>query len=63
MLRTPSTLVSDRNTTVNGFWIAGIAINLLALVAVAFWAVRAWRQADAARRPAGDASQGVDPDS
>jgi uncharacterized membrane protein len=48
---------------VNGFWISGIAINLLALVAVAFWAVRAWRQGDAARRPPADASQGVDPDS
>lgn len=47
----------------NGFWIAGIAINLLALVAVACWAVRAWKQADAPHRPHADARQGVDPDS
>ncbi len=47
----------------NGFWIAGIAINLLALVALGFWAVRAWKQADAARRLHADARQGVDPDS
>ncbi|MCD6682167.1 MAG: hypothetical protein LT102_16245 [Burkholderiaceae bacterium] len=33
----------------NGFWITGIAINLIALVVVVAWAVRAWKQADAAR--------------
>ncbi len=34
----------------NGFWITGIAINLIALVVVIAWAVRAWKQTDAARR-------------
>jgi len=34
----------------NGFWITGIAINLVALAVVLGWAVRAWKQADAARR-------------
>jgi len=38
---------------VSGFWIAGITINLIALVAVVFWAVRAWREADAHRRADG----------
>ncbi len=33
-----------------GFWIAGIAINLIALVVVGFWAVRTWRETDAHRR-------------
>lgn len=47
----------------SGFWITGIAINVIALVVVLAWAVRAWKQADAARRPPTDASQGVDPDS
>jgi len=35
---------------VTGFWIAGIAINLVALVVVAIWAVRAWREGEAHRR-------------
>lgn len=33
-----------------GFWIAGIAINLIALAVVLVWAVRAWRESDAHRR-------------
>ncbi|MDT3679748.1 MAG: hypothetical protein ROZ64_13055 [Burkholderiaceae bacterium] len=45
----------------NGFWITGIAINLIALVVVIAWAVRAWKQADAARRNA--ERPGADPDS
>jgi len=47
----------------SGFWIAGIAVNLIALVIVLAWAVRTWKQADASRRPHADAPQGVDPDS
>ncbi|MBW7924616.1 MAG: hypothetical protein H3C59_07710 [Burkholderiaceae bacterium] len=47
----------------NGFWIAGIAINVIALGVVLRWAVRAWKQADAPRRPHADTRQGVDPDS
>lgn len=35
------------------FWIAGIAINLVFLVAVAVWAVRNWRQNAQARRDRG----------
>jgi hypothetical protein len=27
-----------------GFWIAGITINLVFLGAIAWWAVRSWRQ-------------------
>jgi uncharacterized membrane protein len=38
---------------VSGFWIAGITINLIALVAVIFWAVRAWREADRQRNAHG----------
>lgn len=45
----------------NGFWIAGIAVNLIALVVVIAWAVRAWKQADAAQRLPG--RRGADPDS
>ncbi|HEY0877626.1 MAG TPA: hypothetical protein VGE10_04175 [Zeimonas sp.] len=47
----------------NGFWIAGIAINLVALVAVLGWAVRAWKQADAPRQRHDAKAQGVEPDS
>jgi hypothetical protein len=45
---------------VNGFWITGIAINLIALVIVLAWAVRAWKQADAARRPRDGKTPGVE---
>lgn len=34
----------------NAFWIAGIAINGVALAAVVFWARKAWKQADEERR-------------
>lgn len=47
----------------NGFWIVGIVINLTALAIVLAWAVRAWKQADAARRQADEPRQGIDPDS
>lgn len=45
----------------NGFWIAGIAVNLIALAVVLAWAVRAWRQSDAARRTPDDTARDVDP--
>ena len=47
----------------NGFWITGIAINLVALAAVLVWAVRAWKQADAARDPGSETRQEVERDS
>ncbi len=33
----------------SGFWIVGIGINVVALVAVVAWAARAWRQSGCAR--------------
>lgn len=40
---------NERRGKVNGFWIVGIAINVIALVLMLAWAVRAWRQGNAAR--------------
>lgn len=49
--------------SMTGFWIAGIAINLIALVAVLAWGIRAWRQADAARQRPDGAARNVGPES
>ncbi|MCO5101006.1 MAG: hypothetical protein M9885_08930 [Burkholderiaceae bacterium] len=46
----------------SGFWITGIAINLLALVGMGFWAVRAWKQSGAPRRPHADPPHAPDVD-
>lgn len=47
----------------NGFWIVGAAINVIALAVVLAWAVRTWKQTDDARRRRSHESRGVEPDS
>src|SRR5690606_24081332 len=55
---------TDReDAAVNGFWIVGAAINVIALAVVLAWAVRTWKQTDDARRRRSHESRGVEPDS
>jgi len=34
----------------SAFWVIGIGVNLVALVAVVVWAIVSWRRANAAQR-------------
>lgn len=42
--------MNRKDANVNGFWIAGIAINIVGLAVVVAWALKAWRQAGDGRK-------------